>query len=504
MTMIPSTATADTAPIWRNLTSAGVHRHTDHMIERRGFLTLSAAAGLAVACSPRSESAGAADAVDVTLEPTATEIDLGGVTVGTWAYGREVPGREIRVRKGETLRAQVTNQLPVDTTIHWHGVALRNDMDGVPVLTQAPIPSGERFTYEFAVPDAGTYMYHSHVGTQLDRGLYGPLIIEDPDERTDYDHELIIMLDDWVDGTGTNPDQVLADLKKTGMADMGEMAEVGADAGVTPTRPLGDDGGDVMYPYYLINGRVAADPKVLNFRAGQRIRLRVMNVASDTAFRVAVPDHVLNVTHTDGFPVVPAQAESVILGMGERVDATITLGASVPVVATAEQKDGYAQLNMRVNGAPSGVNVAQFVGALRSGIPLDTSQLMAAPEVQLPQRDPDDIIDMRLAGPVNRYDWPINGKLYDPPNDGYPIRGGQRVRIRYVNESKMFHPMHLHGHTFQVIRPTGRTARKDTVLVPPLQTVEVDFDTDNPGRWLVHCHNTYHLEAGMATFVHYT
>ena len=200
MTMIPSTATADTAPIWRNLTSAGVHRHTDHMIDRRGFLTLSAAAGLAVACSPRSESAGAADAVDVTLEPTATEIDLGGVTVGTWAYGREVPGREIRVRKGETLRAQVTNQLPVDTTIHWHGVALRNDMDGVPVLTQAPIPSGERFTYEFAVPDAGTYMYHSHVGTQLDRGLYGPLIIEDPDERTDYDHELIIMLDDWVDG----------------------------------------------------------------------------------------------------------------------------------------------------------------------------------------------------------------------------------------------------------------------------------------------------------------
>ncbi|WP_457920736.1 multicopper oxidase domain-containing protein [Mycolicibacterium novocastrense] len=105
---------------------------------------------------------------------------------------------------------------------------------------------------------------------------------------------------------------------------------------------------------------------------------------------------------------------------------------------------------------------------------------------------------------MNRYDWPINGKLYDPPNGGYPIRGGQRVRIRYANESMMFHPMHLHGHTFQVIRPTGRTARKDTVLVPPMQTVEVDFDTDNPGRWLVHCHNTYHLDAGMAAFLHYT
>jgi FtsP/CotA-like multicopper oxidase with cupredoxin domain len=111
---------------------------------------------------------------------------------------------------------------------------------------------------------------------------------------------------------------------------------------------------------------------------------------------------------------------------------------------------------------------------------------------------------MRLAGPVNGYSWTINDRLYNPPNDGYAVTAGQRVRIRYINESKMFHPMHLHGHTFQVMGPGGPKSRNDTVLVPPLQTVELDFDTDNPGRWITHCHNTYHLESGMATFVYYT
>ena len=113
------------------------------------------------------------------------------------------------------------------------------------------------------------------------------------------------------------------------------------------------------------------------------------------------------------------------------------------------------------------------------------------------------MIEARLSGPVNGYTWPINGKLYDPPRDGIPVKANQRVRVRLINESMMFHPIHLHGHTFQVMRPDGVRARKDTVLVPPKQTVEVDFDTDNPGKWITHCHNTYHLEAGMGTFITY-
>lgn len=441
-------------------------------------------------------------ALDVALNPSATDIDLGGVNVQTWAYGGQVPAKEIRLRKGEELRATLTNELPgADTSVHWHGLAIPNPMDGVPPLTQLATPPGQKFDYRFVVPDAGTYWFHSHFGTQLDRGLYGPLIIEDPAERVDYDDELVLVLDDWVDGTGRTPDQVFAQLQRTGMAPMGP---IGPDAGVTPTSPIGEDGGDVTYPYYLINGRVTTDPMVKDYRAGQRIRLRIINAGSDTAFRVGVPGTPMTVTHTDGFPVEPKQTDSVILGMGERVDATVTVNSSAPVVAAAEKKDGYAQLNMRVDGTASNVNVAQFLTTLRGGVTLDTATLTPTPDVILPQRNPDQNVELRLGGPVPTYTWTINGAVYEPTTDGIAVTPGQRVQIRYVNESKMFHPMHLHGHTFQVMQAGRPGPRKDTVLVPPLATVDTVFDTDNPGKWIDHCHNTYHLESGMAVYFAYT
>ena len=146
------------------------------------------------------------------VAPEAGHIDLGGPVVPTWTYGGQIPGPEIRVRKGQILQALLVNQLPVETTVHWHGVAIRNDMDGVPGMTQAPVPPDREFSYRFTVAEPGTYWYHPHVGVQLDRGLYGPLIVEDPDEPGGYDHEWTVVLDDWIDGTGYTPDQVLAAL----------------------------------------------------------------------------------------------------------------------------------------------------------------------------------------------------------------------------------------------------------------------------------------------------
>ena len=166
----------------------------------------------------------------------------------------------------------------------------------------------------------------------------------------------------------------------------------------------------------------------------------------------------MKVIQTDGYPVVPMQANSVILGMGERADAIITINESLPVVAAPEGKQGHAQLNMRVNNAPSAVNVDDFVASVRKEAPLDTATLSPTPEVTLSAKAPDQVIDARLTGPVNGYTWPVNGKLYNPPNDGVPVKPNQRVRIRFINESMMFHPFHLHGHTFQVM--SMRTRRR--------------------------------------------
>lgn len=160
----------------------------------------------------------------VTLTAASAGLDLAGTTAQTFAYGA-VPAPVIRLGAGDTLKATVRNQLPVETSVHWHGLALRNDMDGVPPITQQPIAAGATFDYEFIAPDPGTYWFHPHVGAQLDSGLYGALIVEDPNEPLAYDDEWVIVLDDWLDGVTATPDQVLAELSR-GMGDMGGMGDM--------------------------------------------------------------------------------------------------------------------------------------------------------------------------------------------------------------------------------------------------------------------------------------
>lgn len=432
-----------------------------------------------------------------------SDIDLGGgVVVRTWAWDGRVPANQIRLARGQTMRVELVNNLPTDTTTHWHGLAIPNAMDGVPDLTQQPVPPGGAFLYEFTVPDAGTYWAHPHFGSQLDRGMYAPLIVEDPADGAGYDDELVLVLDDWLDGTGTNPDAVLEDLRRSGMKPMA------GGPGITANMPLGEDGGDVSYPHFVINGRVPADPQVSDYKPGQRIRLRIINAGGDSAFRVGIPDVPMTLTHTDGFPVIPTRTDSLVLGMGERADAIVTLpDASVPVIAAPYGKDGHGQLNLRINSAPlSGraADIGAFVGALNKQAPLNTATLVPTPEVTLAAGAPENTLDCRLSGPGHHgYNWLINGAAYDPKKPGMPVTEGQRTRIRFINESMMFHPMHLHGHTFEVRGRDGPRARKDTVLVPPSTTVEVDFDADNPGKWISHCHNEYHLESGMATYLDY-
>ena len=476
----------------------------------------------AVAAAEAQRRASDAAVLEVSLTAAPATVDLGGRTVDTWAFNGTVPGPEIRLPAGGVLRARVRNDLPDPLTIHWHGIALRNDMDGVPDVTQQPIGPGDEFVYEFTAPEPGTYFYHSHSGTQLDRGLYAPLIVEEPAPSDLPERDFTVLLDDWIDGTGTNPDEVLDELQAGGMdgmdmgggsegmdmdgMDMGGGSEGmdmdGMDMGAGGSgdaggSPLGEDTGDVDYPLYVLNGRTPSDPAEFDVQPGDPFRLRLVNAGADTPFRVAVGGARLQVVATDGFPVEPVTVDTLLMGMGERYDVVVTLpdAGAYPLVAVAEGKNAQALAVLRSGrGAAPATDVepAELRGDL-----LSTGDLRPAGEVALGDREPDRTAEVTLTGDMGSYSWGIDV----PTEDGatLPVREGERVRLVITNMTMMWHPVHLHGHTFQV----AGGPRKDTVVVPPMGTVTVDFDADNPGQWLLHCHNAYHAEAGMTTVLSY-
>ncbi|WP_433136227.1 multicopper oxidase family protein [Actinomadura nitritigenes] len=459
------------------------------LLQSGAAIALTGAAGLAV----RGLTAPSALATDTfqSLEPSPGSVDIGGRTVSTWRFADAIPGPAIRANAGGSIWARLVNGLPDPTTVHWHGIRIANAMDGAPI-TQTPTPSGGSFDYRFTAPDPGTYFYHSHYGMQLDRAVYGPLIIDDPNEPLSYDAEFVVVLDDWIDGTGTTPDAVLAKLH----------------AGTLNTPPmysnaLGGLAGNVSYPYHLINGKTPASPVTFNASPGQRVRIRLINAGGDTAYRVALGGHQLTVTHTDGFPVQHVTVDTLLMGMGERYDVLATLGSGVfPLVASAEGKSAraFALVRTAPGTAPSSsVTVPELNGNL-----LTLSQLHADPSVNLPSRPVDQTARMYLGmGPLGMT-WSISTSPGGTPTGSLRVQvaQGQRVRLAFTNATQIWHPVHLHGHTYQV-GGAGAGPRKDTVIVRPNETINVDLDADNPGEWMLHCHNLYHSELGMMATLGY-
>jgi FtsP/CotA-like multicopper oxidase with cupredoxin domain len=455
----------------------------------------SALAGLVAKAESARPTTGQTRRLRLTAQPV--QVDLAGRVVTTWAYGDTVPGPMLRATAGDRVQVEVSNGLPEETSVHWHGLALRNDMDGVPGLTTPAIAAGAMFEYDFVVPDAGTHWFHPHHGMQLDRGLYAPFIIDAPDEPGRYDLEWVVTLDDWTDGVGKTPEQLLADLVEAGRDGNG-MGHMGMGMGGMS----GMDGGDVDYPLYLVNGHAPQDPDVLTGTPGQRVRLRIINAASDTIFDVALDGHTMSVTHTDGYPVNPVPASVIRLGMGERYDATLTLADGVfPLVAQPVGKTGLARALVRAGSGT--VPAVTYRPRELDSYPLTVGALTAAPGAALPAADSAGSQDVVLGGSMAPYVWTINGRTYDETNP-LSVTGGQTSRLRIMNHSMMPHPIHLHGHTFQLGDAGGTGARKDTVLVPSMGAVEVSVFADNPGRWMLHCHNGFHMEAGMMTRLEYT
>jgi multicopper oxidase len=507
-------------------------------LTRRGFMASGIAGGLTLAgCSQsRSQVTGsgaqmsgaiaAAEAarphsgrtVTATLTPQPAQIDLGGPIVHTLAYGNSIPGPVIRANIGDELVVTVSNRLNHPTSVHWHGVALRNDMDGAAPATPN-IAAGQDFTYRFSVPKSGTYWAHPHTGLDADMGLYLPVIVDDPAEGN-YDAEWIVVLDDWTDGVGKSPQQLYNELTSPNKPPMSKMPGMSETTSTTPTTSqtsatgppqggvgksdlLGGDSGDIAYPYYLINGRISTAPTTFNAKPGQRIRIRFINTGSDTTFRVALADHSMTVTHTDGYPVVPSQVDALLIGMAERYDVIVTAADGVfPLVAVAEGKNALARTLLSTGSGSQPdpgfqpTELTKRVGTIDI-FTATTPVTLGPPEVNIN-------LAVVLGGDMAQYNWTINGQPYSK-TDPLHIRQGQRPTITFDNTTTMmYHPIHLHGHTFQLIKADGSPgARKDTVIVLPKQKIFAVLVADNPGLWMLHCHNTYHQEAGMQTRLDY-
>ncbi|MFH8475041.1 multicopper oxidase family protein [Streptomyces sp. NPDC018000] len=492
--------------------------------------------GEEVAAAEAGRGSGPVHKIDLTATPS--RLDLGGgLIVSSWAYGARLPGKELRVSVGDTVALTLANHLPATTSLHWHGLNVRNNMDGVPDLTQPPIKPGAEFAYRYKVPHPGTYWFHPHTGVQQDRGLYAPLIVDDPREPLKYDKEWVVVLDDWVDGVdGSTPDSVLYELSggrggmdhggsgHAGKSDSGHAGHAGSPKSVKgrsgPSRMTKDSfselldshGGDVAYPYYLINGRIPKAPTSFAAKPGDRIRLRIINAGGDTAFRVALGGHRMTVTHTDGYPVRHTTTDALLLGMGERYDVLVTAGDGVfPLTALAEGKGATALALLRTGrGAapPASVRPKELDGKLVEAFALSPDESVA-----LSVREPDRTLRFRMTGNMGAYNWAFDHKPYDP-KQRHPVRAGERVRMEFYNVTEMWHPIHLHGHSFGLVGQAGPSrkashrgqaawARKDTAIIRPNTSLAVEFDADNPGLWMLHCHNIYHSDVGMMTVLGY-
>jgi FtsP/CotA-like multicopper oxidase with cupredoxin domain len=465
-------------------------------INRRTFLG-GAAGSLAAPMMP--STARCADATrDVELSAAADRWPLAGAqhpATAVWCYGGRVPGPEIRLRQGQPARIVVHNRLPEETTVHWHGVRLPNAMDGVPGLTQPSIKPGTEFIYAFTPPDAGTFWYHPHANSleQLGRGLAGALIVEES-EPVAVDRDVLWVLADW---RLTSDAQIAAGF--------GNMMEAGMSGRVGNTVTL--------------NGRMSnAEP----VRAGERVRLRLVNTAPARIMALRFEGHRPVVVATDGQPCEPHEPENrkVMLGPAMRVDLVLDMQGE-PARRYRVIDDFYDGLAYWLTELVYDTAPPLRTHPLEAPLTLPRNPL---PEPDLASAHRHEITleggmmsqmgmtggmgGMRMPGMSQGAMWAINGMSMtgDGAADMPPMLTLERGRSCLMvlrNDTAWWHPMHLHGHSFRVLRRNGVSVPHphwaDTVLLPPRENVEIAFVADNPGDWMLHCHVLDHQMAGMMT-----
>ena len=503
-------------------------------IDRRTLLG-TIAAGSAAFVLPKAARA----AEPLVLTAATRTLDIKGRSAKV--MGLQMPASSHDFISGGRFTVRLDNQLPEPTLIHWHGLTPPNGQDGVPEFAaDGALQPGQALSYDFALARPGTNWMHSHVGLQEQQLLAAPLIVRDPAEAGLDEQEVVLLLHDF---TFKDPDEILASLRKQEIAPVGsgstmaqQMAQGGDMAGMDhsgmqgmsdmqgmdhghgsmPGMTMKDDQpgmaamamdlNDIVFDAFLANDRTLDDPQVVRVEPGGRVRLRIINAAAATNFRVDLGQVDGTLVAVDGHPVMPIQGRTFDLAMAQRIDLRLHLPAdrsAHPILAQREGDTSRTGIVLASAGA-SIAKIAPDADMKSPAIGLGLENRLRSGSSRSPR--PADIVHhLDLTGSMANYVWTLNGRSF-AARQPLMVKQGQRVEIVMTNQTMMSHPMHLHGHAFQVVAVDGRRfagATRDTVLVPINGSVTIAFDADNPGHWALHCHNLYHMAAGMMTSVEY-
>ncbi|TLG75657.1 multicopper oxidase family protein [Methylocystis sp. B8] len=401
---------------------------------------------------------------------------------------------------GRRFRVRVDNELDAPTLIHWHGLAPPWRQDGVPGISGPPISPGASAEYDFPLRFGGTFWMHSHEGLQEQSLLAAPLIIRDGRDSPGQ-QEATIMLADF---SFTPPAQIYAELRKkrTPLSSRSAEPEM-VNGGAVPSPDLND----VRYDAFLANDRTLADPETIRVEPGEPLLLRVINSSSMSAFHLDLGALSGALIAVDGSSVRPIAGQRFPIAVAQRLDILIKVPrshVSFPVLAILEGERRQTGVILVAGRAPV-TRIPENAPTPSLALTLDLERRLRAKK-PLAKRKPDRIHQIDLTGDMNGYVWSINGVVWNKDVPPLAVAEGERVELVLRNKTLMPHPMHLHGHQFQVVEIDGKRfpgAVRDTMLVTPGSRVVIAFDANNPGWWAFHCHLVYHQAAGMFTTVRY-
>jgi FtsP/CotA-like multicopper oxidase with cupredoxin domain len=427
------------------------------------------------------------------------------------------------------FHVEVVNQLSVPTSIHWHGLILPNLMDGVPFVTQDPIPPGGSRRYDFPLKQSGSYWMHSHYGLHEQQLLSAPMVIRSPTQSKVADAEFTVMLSDF---SFTSPQDILKGLMGKTPATKGATHNNGRPNSkpmsmseqkrslvvqqwdavskrlVSREVQAAAPDIDVTYDALLANRRTIDDPQVFEVKPGQSVLLRLMGAAAATNFFIDTGRLDATIIASDGEDVQPLHGNFFQLSTAQRLDVLIMIpetGGVFPILALGEG----TSLQAGVLLATSRARIPKQLLAIRAQKTMggldNTQEIHLMAKEPLPEKPVQRSLPSVLGGNMMTYTWTINGTPY-PNRNSLNVKQGERIELVISNTTGMSHPMHLHGHVFEVTEIDGLKitgAKRDTILVPPKSTIKVIFDANNPGVWAYHCHILYHLATGMFTVLKY-